>query len=113
MGFNKIAKNAIDLSAIGMRFFQWWPDILIALVQVVPAHLVHTGLKQPLEMRIDRAVKQARHTKLVHIKRDGMHIVEDHRVAQLVIRAVMERLLAYQSRKKHLSQRPAIVEIIE
>jgi hypothetical protein len=62
---------------------------------------------------VDGRIEQARHPELVHVQHGGVAVVEDHGVAQLVVRLPDERLRALEAREEDLGQRPGVVKVVE
>ena len=110
MGFDHVADDAIHLLAVGMDLLDAGPEHLV-LGQVVPTHLVHAGLEQLLEIGIERLFDQAGHPQLVDIQRRRMPVIEDHRMAQMVVGRAEKGFLAPQPGKQRFGQGPGVVEI--
>ena len=96
MGFDHAAHGAIDLLAVGMHRANLRPEHLV-LGHVVPAHFIDAGFEQPFKVDIQRLLDQAGDAQLVDVQRRRMPVVEDHRVAQMMIGRAKKRFLAAQA----------------
>ena len=109
VGLDELADGGVDLLAIGVGLGKAGPQHLV-LGHVVPAHLVHAGLEDALEVGVEGRRDQPGHPQLVDVERRRMTVVEDHRVAQVVVGRAVEGFLALQGGEEDLGERPAVVE---
>ena len=112
MGLDHPPHDSIDLPPIGMDFPDAGPAHLV-LGHVVPAHFVHPGLEQSLVVGVERLIEQTGDPQLVDVQRRWMTVVENHRVAQVVVGRTEKGFLALQAGEQHFGQGPAIVEVIQ
>ncbi len=112
MRFDDPPHGGVDLLAVGVNLLEARPEHFI-LGHVIPAHFVHTGFKQPLEVGIEWFGDQPGNPQLVGVQGRGMAVVENHWMAQVMIGRTIERLLALKPGEQDFGQCPAIVEIIQ
>ena len=59
-----------------------------------PAHLVHARLEDGFEVGVQAVAEDASHAQLVDVQAAGVRVIEDQRVAQVVVGRAIERFLA-------------------
>ena len=109
VGGDEVADDGIHLLAIGVGLGEAGPQHLV-LRHVVPAHLVDAGLEDAFEIGVERRVDEACHPQLVDVEGRRVTVVEDHRVAQVMVGRPVEGLLALQAGKQQLGEGPSVVE---
>jgi hypothetical protein len=112
MRFDHASHRAIHLLAVSVNLLDTGPQHLV-LGHIIPAHFIDAGLKQLLEIGIQRLFDQAGDPQLVDVQHRRMPVVENHRVAQVMIGRAEESFLTAQAGEQDLSQCPGIIEVIQ
>ncbi|MNY14489.1 hypothetical protein D3C86_1476660 [compost metagenome] len=108
----QLADDAVDRAAVGVDLLDRGPLALV-LGEVVPGHLVDAGLEEVLVVGVERVADQPGKTQLVDVEHCRMAVVEDERMAQVMVGRPVEGFLARERGEEHLGQGPGVVEVGE
>ncbi len=111
MRLDQMTDNGINLLPVFTRLGDSRPDILLSVMQVIPAHLINAGFKQGLKMLVDGFINQSCHQQFIDVEAHRMNVIKDQRMARLVIRALKVGLIADQRREQGLGQAPGVLKV--
>mmetsp|Transcript_28099 Transcript_28099/g.64835 ORF Transcript_28099/g.64835 Transcript_28099/m.64835 type:complete len:205 (-) Transcript_28099:82-696(-) len=111
-GLKDLTDNLVRSASVLCDVGNWGP-LHFVLAHVIPAHFIHPGLQNHLQVRINRVLHEPSNAELVDVNARGVSIIEYHGVTKPVVRRAGESFLALQRGKQNFGERPRIVKIIQ